>query len=35
MSEQEKSGIYIDVAAVDVSTFTPDNPPDDFWGKLA
>ena len=34
MSEQEKSKIYIDVAAVDVSTLTPDNPPDDFWGKL-
>ena len=34
MSEQEKSKIYIDVAAVDVSALTPDNPPDDFWGKL-
>lgn len=30
MSEQEKSGIHIDVAAVDMSTITPDSPPDDF-----
>ena len=34
MSEQEKIEIYIDAAVVDMSTITPDNPPDDFWGKL-
>lgn len=32
MSEQEKSRIYTDAAAVDMSTIIPDNPTDDFEG---